>query len=78
MDEPKKKLNHAMTTLKEKDQQIEDMKKTIDCYQKKQGEIENNLEQLERYGRRENLEFLGIPQMTNENTNEIIKKLVKN
>ena len=40
MDELKKKLNHAMTTLKEKDQQIEDMKKTIDCYQKKQGEIE--------------------------------------
>ena len=77
MDELKKKLNHAMTTLKEKDQQIEDMKKTIDCYQKKQGEIENNLEQLEQYGRRENLEFLGIPQMTNENTNEIIKKLVK-
>ena len=44
---------------------------------KKQGEIENNLEQLEHYGRRENLEFLGIPQMTNENTNEMIKKLVK-
>ena len=66
-----------MTTLKEKDQQIEDMKKTIDCYQKKQGEIENNLEQLEQYGRWENLEFLGIPQMTNENTNEIIKKIGK-
>ena len=35
------------------------------------------LENLEQYGRRDNLEFIGIPQQPNENTNEIIKKLVK-
>ena len=34
LDELKKKLNHATTTLKEKDQQIEDMKRTINCCQK--------------------------------------------
>ena len=62
--------------LERKDQQIQDMKKQLITI-KKQGEIENNLEQLEQYGRRENLKFLGVPQMTNENTNEIIKKLLR-
>ena len=36
------------------------------------------LENLEQYGRRDNLEFIGVPKHPNENTNQIIKNLVKN
>ena len=44
--------------------------KSIECRQFKS---EQQLDQLEQYGRRENLEIHGIPVMRNENTNQIIK-----
>ena len=39
--------------------------------------IDLTLENVEQYGRRDNLEFIGIPWHPNENTNQIIKKIVK-
>ena len=43
----------------------------------KQIETEKQLDNLEQYGRRENLEIHGIPVMRNENTNQIIKSVAK-
>jgi len=34
----------------------------------------NQIDDLEQYGRRENLEIHGVPTMRNENTNQIIKR----
>ena len=48
--------------------------KSIECRQFKS---EQQLDQLEQYGRRENLEIHGIPVMRNENTNQIIKAVAK-
>ena len=40
-------------------------------------EVEKHLDQLEQYGRRENLEIHGVPQMRNENTKHIVKSIAK-
>ena len=48
--------------------------KSIECRQFKS---EQQLDQLEQYGRRENLEIHGIPVMRHENTNQIIKAVAK-
>ena len=37
----------------------------------------NHLDDLEQYGRRENSEIHGIPEMNNESTNEIVKSVAK-
>ena len=37
----------------------------------------NHLDNLEQYGRRENLEIHGIPEMNHESTNEIVKSVAK-
>ena len=37
----------------------------------------NHLDNLEQYGRRDNLEIHGIPEMNNESTNEIVKSVAK-
>ena len=44
---------------------------------KKIEKLDLTLENLEQYGRRDNLEFIGVPKHPNENTNQIIKNLVK-
>ena len=43
----------------------------------KQLQSEKQLDQLERFGRRENLEIHGVSRMKNENTNQIIKTVAK-
>ena len=40
-------------------------------------ERETELDNLEQYGRRENLEFHGVPVQQNENTNKIVQNLLK-
>ena len=44
---------------------------------KKIGKLDLALENLEQYGRCDNFEFIRVPKHPNENTNQIIKNLVK-
>ena len=53
---------------------ISDLTKKIEIFNKKRIKTEENLERIEQYGRRENLEIHGISFTQNEKTNEIIKK----
>ena len=48
-----------------------------DKLDKNQSKIEVQLEELDQYGRRENLEVHGIPWSQNENTNAIVKKVAE-
>ena len=48
-----------------------------DKLDKNQSKIEVQLEELDQYGRRENLEVHGIPWSQNENTNAIVKKVTE-
>ena len=54
---------------------ISDLTKKIELFNKKQIKTEKDLERLEQYGRRENLEIHGIPFTQNEKTKEIVKKV---
>ena len=39
--------------------------------------LETKVDELDQYGRRSNLEFHGIPKIPNEDTNQIVKNMVK-
>ena len=54
---------------------ISDLTKEIEMLNKKQIKTEKDLECLEQYGRREDLEIHDIPFTQNEKTNEIVKKV---
>ena len=49
----------------------------LGIFRKRQGETEKQLEELEQYGRRENLEIHGVPWSKNKNINEIVRKVAK-
>ena len=48
-----------------------------DQIQKRIGLLDRQVDRLEQYGRRENLEIHGVPQMKKENTNQIVKSIAK-
>ena len=58
-------------------QEITCINEKLGIFRKRQSETEKQLEELEQYGRRENLEIHGVPWSKNENTNEIVKKVAK-
>ena len=51
--------------------------KEVEQMKYKQLRSEKQLDQLEQYRRREDLEIHGVPRMKNENTNQIIKTVAK-
>ena len=51
--------------------------KEVEQMKYKQLQSEKQLDQLEQYRRREDLEIHGVPRMKNENTNQIIKTVAK-
>ena len=53
-----------------------ELKKEVDYIICKQNVAEAQLDDLEQYGRRENLEIHGVPLKRDENTNEIVKSVV--
>ena len=54
------------------------MKSEIDDLKKLQQSTTMHLDELEQYGRRENLEIHGVPTMRNESTNQIVKTVANN
>ena len=54
---------------------ISDLTKKIEMFNKKQINTEKDLERLEQYGRRENLEIRSILFTQNEKTNKIVEKV---
>ena len=52
------------------------IEKEVDYIFRKQNVAEAQLDDLEQYGRRENLEIHGVPLKRDENTNEIAKSVV--
>lgn len=53
------------------------LSKDLELIGQKQHQTEKQLDRLEQYGRRENLEIHGVTVMRNENTNQIIKSVAK-
>ena len=53
------------------------VKSEIDDLKKLQQSTTMHLDELEQYGRRENLEIHGVPTMRNESTNQIVKTVAK-
>ena len=72
--EENKKIKIEVNMVKETNQELE---RKIAALEKSQEENQINIDKLEQYGRRANLEFHGIPYSRNEDTNCIIKKVVK-
>ena len=50
---------------------------TVKEIKKQQSTTDEQLEALEQYGRRENIEIHGIPLVKNENTKEVVQKIAK-
>ena len=69
-----KKLKNQNQSIIEEFGQIN---QNVEQIHKQQIENEEQLDRLEQYGRRENLELHGIPVKENENTNEIVKEVAK-
>ena len=65
------KINQKLTV------DIDNLNKSIWKINKQQYETEEQLDDLEQYGRRENLEIHGIPWTKQENTNEIVQKVAR-
>ena len=56
---------------------VSNLKQEIEQIVSRQNYIEEQLDNLEQYGRRENLEIHGVPTMRNENTNQIVETVAK-
>ena len=54
-----------------------DIRKKLDETEGKLKTAENEIEELQQYTRRNNLEIHGIPETTNENTDDIVKKVAE-
>jgi len=74
-------FSKKLTNLNQKNQS---MNKTMNFFyenfkrlDEKSTKIEEELEKLEQYGRRENIEIHGIPQTEHESTKEIVKRWLK-
>ena len=65
------KINQKLTV------DIDNLNKSIWKINKQQYETEEQLDDLEQYGQRENLEIHGIPWTKQENTNEIVQKVAR-
>ena len=55
-------------------EEVTKLKRNVHKIIKRQNFAEDELERLEQYGHRENLEIHGVPITPNENTNQIAKK----
>ena len=56
---------------------VSNLKREIEQIVSRQNYAEEQLDNLEQYGRRGNLEIHGGPTMRNENTNQIVKTVAK-
>ena len=56
---------------------VSNLKREIEHIVSRQNYTEEQLDNLEQYGRRENLEIHSVPTMRNENTNQIVKTVAK-
>ena len=77
LEEIKKKVKSLEEDKKNNSQMHEKLNEKTNYVQNKIEETGQWLDDLDQYGRRENLEFHGIPKLDKENTNIIIKDLLK-
>ena len=68
-------LYHKVSEISQLSNNISNLKLSVNAINNRQIETELPLDQLEQYGRRENLEIHGIPVTKNENTKQIVKDL---
>ena len=69
------KMANFATAKQSLSNDISDLTKKIEMLNKKPVKTEEDLERLEQYGRRENLEIHGIPFTQNEKTNKVVRKV---
>ena len=76
-DDLSKELENVKKCMEEKDKKINQLEQDVNYLNKELlKEIEKN-DDLNQYGRRDNLELHGIPVQKNENTNEIVIGMIK-
>ena len=73
----KKKMDETKQIEKNNSHQLKNIENECEEIKNKLLAKETELDNLEQYGRRENLEFHGVPVQQNENTNKIIQNLLK-
>ena len=66
-----------LKTNKEQEKQIEILQKQASKIEDKNMKADEKVDALEQYGRRQNLEIVGIPYTEGENTNHIVTELAK-
>ena len=68
-------LYRKVSEISQLSNNISNLQLSVNAINNRQTETELQLDQLEQYGRRENLEIHGIPVTKNENTRRIVKDL---
>jgi len=74
-DEFNSKILDSTKTAKKQLSDISDLKMKLNRIESDQIQTASQLDKLEQYGRRENLEIHGIPYSSDENTNKIVKQV---
>ena len=69
-----KRINKQISQLMQK---MKNLKQIVTKFDNQQTNTEKQLEELEQYGRRENLEIHGIPLADNEDTGKIVQTVAK-
>ena len=74
-------FNDKITTTKQlgrsNSDEILNLRREVECIKYRQNSTDIHLDELEQYGRHENLEIHGVPVKPNESTNQVIKTLAK-
>ena len=69
------KITDSHNTVQQNAKRLCSLKEEIQQIKYKQNSTASQLDELEQYGRRENLEIHGIPCKPHENTNQLVKKV---
>ena len=74
-------FNDKITTTKQlgrsNSDEILNLRREVERIKYRQNSTDIHLDELEQYGRRENLEIHGVPVKPNESTNQVVKNLAK-
>ena len=57
--------------------EVLNLRRKVECIKYRQNSTDIHWDELEQYGRRENLEIHGVPVKPNESTNQVVKTLAK-
>ena len=76
-DDLKQDYNHLLLTNKQQEDEIKRLHTNSPLVAEKEAKESEKLDALEQYGCRQNLEFTGIPETQEEDTNKLIVEVAK-